>query len=129
MGVMMTDALAKLSPEAQQAYQNGDLADLAYANDILLGVSAIHLTEYFATVAAAGADFGLEMHHNKFQLLQIGCEDLVSMPAGALTATSSMSYLGTTLSDNGRSGSELSRRIGAAKGDFAHCQKYGIIRF
>ena len=74
MSLVMQDAVALLSPAAQEAYKQGDLADLAFADDpLLLGVSKDILAEYLAAVATAGERYGLSLHYDKFQLLNIGC--------------------------------------------------------
>jgi len=66
MTVLMHDAVELLSPAARAAYEQGDLADLAYADDtLLLGMSSAHLAEYLQAVATAGASFGMELHNGK----------------------------------------------------------------
>ena len=77
-------------------------------------------------VSAAGRAYGLELpvHEDKFQLLQVGCrERVLNTNRRPVTATTSLTYLGATLASDGRVGSELSRRIGAAKGDFRNLCK------
>ena len=70
-------------------------------------------------MAAAGRAYGLELHEDKFQLLQINCHDVIrNVSLDPISASPSLSYLGAVLSSDGRAGSELSRRIGAAKADF-----------
>ena len=71
-----------------------------------------------------GARYGLELHPDKLQLLQVQCSQGVRRNDGnEVVAGASMSYLGSSLSADGRVGSELSRRIGAAKNDFRNLQK------
>jgi len=120
MSVLMQDAVELLSPAARRAYDQGDLADLAYADDtLLLGVSPIHLTEFMQAVATAGERFGMELHYGKLQLICVRCNEPVTKPNGELLVPQQqMQYLGTTLSEDGRVSSELSRRIGQARSEF-----------
>ena len=120
MSALMEDAVKLLSPAARQAYDQGDLADLAYADDtMLLGVSPVHLAEFLQAVATAGERFGMELHNGKLQLICIRCNQLVTKPNGEpLAPQQQMQYLGTTLSEDGRISSELSRRIGQARSEF-----------
>ena len=110
----------KLPRQAREAYDRGDLADLVYADDtLLIGASTKHLETFLAAVEAAGRYFGLELHDGKFQLLQVQTEERVRTTSGKDIASSkSLLYLGSSLCADGRIGSELSRRIGAAKADF-----------
>lgn len=109
-----------LSPAARLAYEQGDLADVVYADDtLLIGACAQHVEEFLRAVAAAGRAYGLDLHERKFQLLQVGCADTIRNNAlDPIVASPSMCYLGANLASDGRVGSELARRIGIAKGDF-----------
>ena len=109
-----------VTPESRQAYDKGDLADLVYADDtLLIGASSKHLHAFLVAVEKAGKYFGLELHDGKFQLLQIQTNERVRSTNGQdISSSSSLLYLGSSLSADGRMGSELSRRIGAAKADF-----------
>ena len=89
MSVLMHDAVQLLGPSARAAYDRGDLADLAYADDtLLLGVSSAHLTEFLDAVATSGRQFGLSLHTDKFQLLQVNCD----FPVCLLATSSRRSY-------------------------------------
>ena len=67
MSVLLQDALSQLSPAAAEAYANGDLSDIVYADDtFLLGVNAAHVQEYLNAIVKAGKLYGLEMHFGKF---------------------------------------------------------------
>ena len=125
MTVLMQDAVSKLSHEARLAYAANDLLDLAFADDtLLLGVSAAHLSEFLGLVAASGQQYGLDLHYGKFQLVQIGTATPVFTPHGvAVEQNTSMNYLGSILSADGRIDFELNRRIGMLKGDFLALQK------
>ena len=74
MSVLLEDAKSLLSARALEAYENGDLSDVVYADDtLLLSVSQRHLQEYLSAVAVAGAKYGMELHWGKFQLLPVQC--------------------------------------------------------
>ena len=74
MTVLMHDAVAKLDVSSLDAYHRGDLADIVYADDtLLLASSGRHLQELLSRVADAGKLYGMELHWDKFQLLQVNC--------------------------------------------------------
>ena len=120
MSAVMHDAVAMLSPAAKAAHERGDLADLVYADDtLLLGSSTCFLEEFLRAVGTAGRTLGMELHDGKFQLLQIRCSGKLRNSRGQpIESTPSLAYLGASISDDGKIGSELARRIGAAKKDF-----------
>ena len=63
-------------------HHRGDLADVVYADDtLLLGTSDCHLQEFLSEVANAGSLYGMELHWDKFQLLQVQCQASISTPA------------------------------------------------
>ena len=120
MSALMYDAVANLSEPARKAYESGDLADLAYADDtLLIGASSAHVTEFLAAVAQAGSLYGPGLHARKFQLLQVHTTSEIYSVGGPEVRTSDhLSYLGSNLTCDGRATAELSRRIGMAKADF-----------
>ena len=76
------------------------------------------------SVATTGARFGMELHWGKFQLLNIRCNMTVSASNGKpIAAKTSMGYLGTTLSSDGRMDSELSRKIGMAWAEYRKLER------
>lgn len=103
MAILLHDALSKLSPGAQAAYQSGDLADLVYADDtMLLSGSDRHLEEYLWAVQAAGRNYGLELHRGKLQLLAANGSCHIRSPDGQhLETKSAIEYLGTILTEDG----------------------------
>jgi len=125
MSVLMHDAVDLLGPSARSAYLRGELADLAFADDtMLMGVSSEHLSEYLDAVACAGKRFGMELHYGKLQLISVCCNNRVTKPNGdILQPTASMQYLGTVLTEDGQVSSELSRRIGQARGEYTSLSK------
>ena len=117
---LMHGSVDILGLDARSAYTRGELADSASADDtMLMGVSSAHLGEYSDALARAGQRFGMELHYGKLQLINLCCNDTVIKPNGdILQPTPSMQYLGTVLSEDGQVSSELSRRIGQARGEY-----------
>ena len=125
MTAVMHDAVSFLPEDAKAAYDRGELADVVYADDtLLLGANVKYVEVFLRAVAAAGRAHGLELHEDKFQLLQVRCNAVVrNNNQEPIACTTSMTYLGASLASDGRVGSELSRRIGAARGDFRSLSK------
>lgn len=121
MTAVMEDAVEALPKSAKLAYERGDLADLVYADDtLLIGTSAQYLRLFLLAVEASGKQYGLELHSGKFQLLQVQTTDaIVNANEQHILSSPSLVYLGSSLAADGRVGSELNRRIGIAKADFA----------
>ena len=66
----------------------------------------------------------MELHWDKFQLLEVQCHASISTPTGERIASKSgLDYLGTVRSYDTLPGHELGRRIGMAKADFTNLQK------
>jgi hypothetical protein len=120
MSVLMLDAKPKLTPEDQELLNRGVLAELLYADDtLLMGVNANSVERFMKAVSEAGGAYGLTLHWGKLQLLQVRCRDAVCRPDGGNIETKdSITYLGTTVSEDGRIGRELARRLGLANSDF-----------
>ena len=74
MTVLMHDAVSNLDAFPLAAYHRGDLADIVYADDtLLLASSDGHLQEFLSQIAEAGQLYGMELHWDKFLLLQVQC--------------------------------------------------------
>ena len=62
MTVLMHDAKNSLSHSAKQAYEQGDLKDVLFADDtLLISTTGAHLEEYMSAVTACGAHYGLQV--------------------------------------------------------------------
>ena len=120
MTVLMHDALAELPADDIRLWDKGGLATLLYADDtLLMGVSKDAVQRFLEAVENQGSKYGLELHWDKFQLLQIRCNHSIKNKAGEnIKQKASMVYLGTTMSADGTILQELSRRLGAAWGEF-----------
>ena len=83
-----------------------------------------HVEEYAAAVESTGAEFGMVLHWDKTQAIAIGSHDCLHTSTGMpIENKDSMTYLGALLTADGRSDSELSRRLGLAHADFKRLQK------
>ena len=72
-----------------------------------------------AAVEKCGLDHGLQIHWDKLNLVTVGTQDGVHTPSGGdIRPQTSMLYLGSTIHMNGKFGSEISRKIGAAHAEF-----------
>ena len=120
MSAIMADAVAQLSPGAREAYRKNQLADIGYADDtLLLGMAPEHVEEFLQCVGRAGQSYGLELHPDKLQLLQVNDMTPIRLnDEHEVKSHKSMTYLGATISPDGRMTTELNRRIGMAKADF-----------
>ena len=125
MTVMMHDAVAMLGEQGKQAYDRGDLADLAYCDDtMIISVSTAHVAEFLAAIASAGERYGMSLHYGKLQAMGINTTASIPTPVGGcVSLEEQLLYLGTTLHADGNASAELSRRIGMAKGDFTVLSK------
>ena len=105
---------------------------LVYADDTLLMTRTNgDMEQWLHVVQTAASTMVLEMHWGKLQLLRIRCQGRVRAPQGEeIAAKDSMSYIGTTLHNDGRAGGELTRRLGMAFADFSNLEKinYGDVR-
>ena len=100
--------------------QNGSLGVVLYADDtLLIGVSEARVQELLDSVADVGLRFGMELHHSKFQLVSVRGTHKIKTPTGEIIPpTDVMTYLGSNLYADGGTKRELSRKLGAAWGDF-----------
>ena len=120
MTVVMRDAAQNLEGTAKEACRKGGLATVLYADDTLLvGTGGPELQDYLASVAEVGKKFGLELHMDKFQMIQICCNFEVGRPDGQLIKRNAfMHYLGTILAADGTLKGEIGRKLAAAWGEF-----------
>eukprot|EP00959_Pyramimonas_sp_CCMP1952_P265945 5560464-Pyramimonas_sp.AAC.1 len=75
MTVALNDAVDNLGSGAKADMDAGYMSALLYAGDTLLvGRSQEHLQQLLDAVFMAGGRAGMDLHWDKFQLMQIGCE-------------------------------------------------------
>ena len=112
--MLVKDAVPSLSPAAATAYDKMDLSHVLFADDTLvMGVNVNHLSELAEKIEAAGAEYGLQLHWGKVQLVQAGRITGLKPSNGIdVEAKSSMEYLGSLVHKDGWAVSGISRRVG-----------------
>ena len=55
------------------------------------------MQQFLAKVSDAGKLYGMDLHRDEFQLLQVQCEASILKPAGELEPKQSINYLGSVL--------------------------------
>ena len=120
MTVVMEDVRSELSGIDAQRYEKGELSWLLYADDtILVGNEAASVERLLVHIQNVGLRFGLQLHPDKLQLLQIGPQTVIHRPDGSVVIPrDSMVYLGTLVTSDGTGSKELTRRLGLALQDF-----------
>ena len=125
MTILMRDAYSLRGPLARQANRDDLLYDILYADDtLILGTSACYIEELAKAVETVGSNYGLTLHWGKIQALTFGTDTCLRRPDGTeIEENGKLAYLGGLISGDGRSDSELSRRLGLATADFQALQK------
>jgi len=120
MTVIVQDALEMLPEAARRQIDAGSLNIVLYADDtLLIGSSAQSLQQLLDAIATVGQRFGMELHWDKFQLMEVGGKYELHAPNGSqIQPSSSMCYLGCTMFADGGVKSELNRKLGIAWSDF-----------
>lgn len=89
---------------------------------------ANYVCQFLLALTCAGRAYGMELHQEKFDLLQVNCNSRVYNTIGSrIASTSSSVYLGASLTPNGLLGTELSRLIGAECLPFAQTHTHRLI--
>lgn len=93
--------------------------ELLYADDTLLIEAREEIVQqYMQCVADAGKVYGLSLNWTKVEMLAAGCDPLLHSPDGQNVARKDkIVYLGSVLSADGSSGSEMNRRVGSARAE------------
>ena len=114
-----------LSEVARSDLQKNLVTGILYADDTLIyGSRASSVQEFAGAVERAGVAYGMTLHWGKTQALSIGDAGPLYKPDGTMFEDAGcLGYLGAMLSSDGRVDSELSRKLGAARGDFNQLQK------
>ena len=114
MTVLMTDAKASLNSQAAASHDNGNLADVLFADDtLILECAGEHVAEFMAAIEKQGRVYGLHLHWGKIQVMGIRSQrDILSTGSETLKKNDSMTYLGSLLHADGKPSAELSRRLG-----------------
>ena len=128
MTVLITDAKRNLQQSGVQLNTETLVDELLYADDTLLvDVDSAVVEAYMHEVSKAGAVYGLTFNWGKLETLPINCSCNIADANGKLLQQKErIVYLGSMLSADGTSSSELNRRIGAARDTFSKlCRIWG----
>ena len=120
MTTLLQDAHAKLLERLPDAPAAHFVRELVYADDtLLLDANPDVVQELMSCVEECGKQYGLSLNWSKVEMMRVRSNAHVVNSVGEIVREKeALVYLGTQLSSDGRCGSELSRRIGAAKQDF-----------
>lgn len=120
MSVLVHDAVGLLGPKDKESFDRGDLATLLYADDTLVvGISVKSVKNFLEAIASTGQKYGMELHWNKFQKMQLRCDYDIHTPEGQLIENKeTMLYLGASVWSDGSLSSELGKKLGVAWSDF-----------
>ena len=104
-----------LSDSDRQHLDQGSLAFVLYADDtLLIGSSSERLQRLLRAVAVVGASYGLQLHADKFQLIQVRTTEAVhNHQDRPIAVSNSMTYLGTNIASSGTVVRELGQKLGA----------------
>ena len=104
MSVIMHDTVADLEPDDKASPSQDRLATVLYADDtLLIGPTKKSLNRLLSLVASKGRAYGLELHWDKFQVLNIRSDFTFTAPSGdTMPDNGSMIYLGASLSSDGK---------------------------
>ena len=120
MTILLRDAKAALAQNCSYTEPQDFVSELVYADDTLvMAMDEDSAHAYMTAIATEGHRYGLSFNWSKLEVLAVNCRGAVAKPDGSkLDVKPSIKYLGSTLAADGRTDSELGRRIGAAKQDF-----------
>ena len=121
MTVLMHDA--KRALRENPAYTtNGEfeVEELLYADDTLLIHSDAEIVRvYMDCVKKAGSNYGLAFNWKKLENMPVRCHAEFFSPDGEeIQRKDSFKYLGSMLCNSGKTGTELSCRLGAERKEF-----------
>ena len=120
MTVLITDAKTALRASGAELSASTHVHELLYADDtLIIDADEGVVNQYMRCIETAGKTYGLAFNWAKLEVLPVGCACSLSMPTGEpIRQKDRMVYLGSVLSADGSSSSELNRRIGSARGEF-----------
>eukprot|EP00959_Pyramimonas_sp_CCMP1952_P176409 3686463-Pyramimonas_sp.AAC.1 len=120
MTTLLADSHAELHRRVGPQTATQLVRDLVYADDtLLIDSDSLVVQELMNCIEGCGAHYGLSFNWGKLELMKVRANgDIYNNAGEPIASKSSIIYLGTSLSADGRIGSELSRRLGAATQDF-----------
>ena len=118
MTVMMHDAVQNLPLEAQRAYQSGDLADLAFADDTLLIMKNTRcMNRLLHEIELESFYYNMRLNKAKCEVIEMNQRFNVKFWDGTLMdKAEAVTYLGGKITQKANSIVEVSSRISATMG-------------
>ncbi len=93
-------------------------------NTLVLGVSADHVEDYLRAISEARSHYGMELHPQKFQLLNVRSDTPLKILDGSLIEPkASIEYLSSLIAEDGRCSTEVARRVGRGTAAFKTLEK------
>lgn len=120
MTVLVHDAKRELAQKRPDHTSMWKLDEILYADDTLLVGSDVETLQiYMDCICRRGHTYGLSFNASKLESLFMNCDgELFNERGDSIPHKDNLKYLGALLCADGRSASEISRRIGAAKSEF-----------
>ena len=121
MTILLYDARKDLEQNHVNTAERLPVSELLYADDTLVvDVDATRAQEFMNCIGKAGMNYGLGFNWKKLEVLPMRCEAIIrKLDNDSVKQKDSIVYLGAVLSRDASIGPELSRRIGAAEGEFS----------
>ena len=125
MTVLITDAKKLLGSSGTQLSTKTRSNGIIYAYDTLLIDTDIgNVEKYMHCVRRAGSMYGLSFNWKKLELVSSTEVSSISAPTGdAISPKGQIVYLECTITADGTAGSELNRRLGAARAEFEQLRR------
>ena len=130
MTVLIKDAKDNLEETGVQLTAGSLVQEKLYADDTqLIDADSTVVAAYMHAVSRAGAVYGLTFNWEKLEALPINCScDITDLNGKPLKQNDRIVYLGSLIDADGSGGSELNRRIGAARDTFPNYAGSGAMR-
>ena len=126
MTVLLHDAKHKLvNTMGVQLHDASFANELVYADDtLLLDIDADVLHAFMLTIGSVGEEYGLKFNWKKLEMMPVRVDAVIRTPDGdQVKCKDQLVYLGSSLSSDGKVGSELNRRLGLARADYENLRK------
>lgn len=82
------------------------------------------MQELLNVIAEVGLRFGMELHWDKFQLLQVNAQYSIVTPTGeSIPPSEAMTYLGANIYPDAAVRSDLNKKLGAGWAEFSKLHK------